>query len=426
MTKWEDKLGNSGLIAEFEEMEGLIPQVEDILDEDDFTEFRRFKKVFKYCKEIIEQIDPELIPSQFYSLFNKNNAINNSLRQFISTKNSSNITAASNGIDVYLNNINNLAPLLKRTANLKPLKGLEELTDKAIEKLKEEEKSLKEKLSKLDLEIKNRKKQIETLDQSLESKKSQIDNFVNDWQEKFASSQESRSTSFNDELKDKGKKYDEWYSKTREEVQKEIDSFYKSNSEKSKVEYDSFNDKITKFIESANGKHNEIINLYQLVAKDSVAGGHESNAEKEKKSANIWRWGVIGSVVVIVVWNMFSHLVGFSITNEKNELDIYSLVKSLTINLVTFFVIGYSSKQSAMHRKKEHEARKFALETQAFDPFISSLEKTERDELKVKITEHLFKANDSDKNLDISKNDFDISDKTLTKIVELIKAFKDK
>jgi len=60
--------------------------------------------------------------------------------------------------------------------------------------------------------------------------------------------------------------------------------------------------------------------------------------------------------------------------------------------MISFAV--YASKQAALHRVNERKARAFFLQVQAFDPFIESLEPTDRQELKKSLSARIFAPED--------------------------------
>ena len=69
-------------------------------------------------------------------------------------------------------------------------------------------------------------------------------------------------------------------------------------------------------------------------------------------------------------------------------------------SLISIFlgIAAYTSKQSKMHRDNERISRSFALETKALDPFMSSLELTEQQQIKGELIRKMFGQQYREKN----------------------------
>jgi len=182
-------------------------------------------------------------------------------------------------------------------------------------------------------------------------------------------------------------------------------------------------------LNDGNTKHNKILELYQITADDSVGASFLKNAKDEKKQANTWRKISISFIIVTVFWMLFTYSmsldsgstkakINFINTTTNTEVEIdktkvavekkpsqelnsnivkaiedvpwYKLFITFSLSGVLLWGSAYAAQQSTKHRKNEKQAMWFALEVRAIDPFISTLEPADRNELKKQFSQKLF------------------------------------
>ena len=69
---------------------------------------------------------------------------------------------------------------------------------------------------------------------------------------------------------------------------------------------------------------------------------------------------------------------------------VFQMIKAFSVTAVLLFGAAYSAKQSNIHRDNEKRTRWFALEVNAIDPFIASLNEDDKKALKNKLSDKLF------------------------------------
>lgn len=183
-----------------------------------------------------------------------------------------------------------------------------------------------------------------------------------------------------------------------------------------------------RIIVDSKSKHQSILDLYELTAGDSVGAAYIKSANDERSQANLWRGISVGFIVITVAWLVFSFFYnaeggnifgstsaalvsqddGASQDSNEQFLNIpdvelgFSQIDQFPwhIMLIAFSISGvllwgaaYSAQQSTKHRNNEKRARWFALEVKAFDPFISSLDSQQQQELKRQLAERIFGQN---------------------------------
>ena len=98
------------------------------------------------------------------------------------------------------------------------------------------------------------------------------------------------------------------------------------------------------------------------------------------------------SLALAAGWVLLKYLNGFASISEA-RVNWSEVITATSLTLVLLAGAGYASRQSKLHRDAEQQLRWFALEVKAIDPFISSLDETDRNELKKSLTEKLFGKN---------------------------------
>ena len=148
-------------------------------------------------------------------------------------------------------------------------------------------------------------------------------------------------------------------------------------------------ERVEVIIDDALDKHKRIIDLYNLVATDSITGGHKGIADREFTLATNWRRTTVAAVFVTLIWLVFS-LMRTETSIEPIRLFWLHVGKTISITLLFVSFVVYASKQASLHRLNERKMRAFFLQVQAFDPFVSSLPEEKRFALKETLSVRIF------------------------------------
>jgi len=402
MNRWEEIYNNHAIHATILWVKECVTTEFDDLDALEVSEKRRFLKIISKYEDVLSKIDPELIP------INQLDSINNGLRQqqlvaqlnaYKTSGNVANLNAANN---LLTNQISSLAIFISLNNSIvseTEATNIEKLIDTSIKTLIDKKNSILEDYKILEKNIQEKQNTLESLSIQVEKKKSEIDSLISEWQNQFSTSQESRSESFN-------KWRDEFTNTKNDEIEKVI----LDNKEKFDIETKQFNENIDNILTDSKDKHESILELYGLVAGDSVASGYMSNADDEMKQANKWRLTSIGFIIATVFWMLFAYysnaqtdIAQLEISNviksipelqalidKNNNFPWFKLFITFSLSGILLWGSAYSAQQSTRHRNNEKRTRWFALEVKAIDPFINSLDLEQKNELKKQLSERLF------------------------------------
>jgi hypothetical protein len=407
MSRWEDQFKEHAIHVTLTEIINLIDVEFEEPNAASVLEKRRLLKVIAAYQDVLEQIDPEITP--FNLLDNLNTSLRdqnfwNQINAYNSDGQPKHLTRANNHLNNNIGQLSQLLAIAKKAKTEKPLRGLQKTVDDFAKSVEEKQKNLEEKISTAKSTADNQAQQLANLDAAVKAKKQETDNLINSWQEQFSNAQNARSEEFSNDQKTRTAEHNQWKKQTETEATKQIQALLEENKDKLQAFRNSYEDDINSYIATAEEKHAAILELYELVAGDSVASGYLQNAEDEKKQANFWRWAAIVFIVLTAAWTGVSYFIGTTVADDGGILW-GQVIKAFSVTGVLLFGAGYSAKQSNTHRQNEKKTRWFALEVKAIDPFIASLNEDDRKALKNKLSEKLFGRSDSE-----NKDDHNIVD----------------
>lgn len=294
---------------------------------------------------------------------------------------------------------------------------IDSVIDSTINGLSAKKEDLDGQLANLSSLTEEQAKKLKSLSEEIELKQAELNKILSDWQNQFSSAQESRSQEFS-----------KWRDAFASEKNKEVQEILDKHDEALDQQTGRLESELDRIIEDAKSKHQSILELYELTAGDSVGAAYIKSADEEREQADRWRKVSVGFIVLTVIWLVFSffynseswsafgNVASEVISQGDNEGEETDQAGSEDVNfelqplqnirfpwhtmLIAFSISGvllwgaaYSAQQSTRHRNNEKRARWFALEVKAFDPFISSLEPQQQQDLKRQLAERIFGQN---------------------------------
>lgn len=199
-----------------------------------------------------------------------------------------------------------------------------------------------------------------------------------EWQQQFSASQESRLQEFSD-LRDS----------IKSETQKKINGQIEEAETRIRQLTEKSSAALEKLEESSKQTHDKILEIYKLSAADSTAGSHIATANREKGSANFWRFSSVSFIISAFVWLIYAYNQNIDLT-QQDTINWARLIMSFSVTGILLYGASFTAKQSDRHRQNERAIRQFALEVTAIEPFISDLPEDKKQAIKAELTDKLF------------------------------------
>jgi hypothetical protein len=397
MQRWADELSSHPIQTTLKMFDEQIERETDITDPVLAAEKTRFSKVVRLIRKVIADLDPDIAPIELLNQFQnslQNQGVVTTISNYGHTLNPALFQQANNQITPSLNYLYQLSNLKftrsTRRADIdaatKSFSEFSEATRRQLDKFSEASQQGIDKIAAATVEVQSVYQTAKHIEDSLSSKFSSIDiastELANQQRTEFVTAQVKRQEEFSALVSalrtESTRKLEEMIDRAEEEVGKQ------------EVRLES---KVTEIIKDARQKHQAILDLYGLSARDSVSGGHKRIADREYTSARNWRWCTILAVILAIAW------VGYSLlyllpAPEPERLFWVQVGKSIALTGLLISVAVYASKQANLHRLNERRTRAFFLQVQAFDPFVSALPPDLQHRLKEELTRRMFGPED--------------------------------
>lgn len=130
-----------------------------------------------------------------------------------------------------------------------------------------------------------------------------------------------------------------------------------------------------------------------ITAASATAGAYLSEADRQKRQADGWRWGAVAAFIVagilgiaLLIWP------GISADGDFSNIVRFYLTR-LTVVLGAVGLGLYLVRESGQHRNRERENKRLANELTTFRPFLAEITAEERNELVKQASERYFLGN---------------------------------
>lgn len=383
MSRWSSQFNEHPIHATLKQLENWANIEFEEMTRSDLAERRRFLKIIAAYQDHLAHIDPELVPLNQVDSLNSvlsqpNQDIWNQLQAYSGDGDVQHLVIANDHISNQLTQLSLIIATSKKSRVEKPLRSLEKAVDKYAEKLSGQAEEFSSTVDELMATIGEQHEHIEALGDVIEKRKEETDSRLSEWQGQFSDAQDERS-----------KEFSSLREKLAEEGRSQTTVLIEKEAAKLADNYKKFASKIAKQIEDATEKHERILELYGLVAGDSVAASYIENADKEGGQADFWRWASIIFIIATATWLGLAYKLNAD-AGVGGMINWPKLLTTISLTGVFLYGAAYSAQQSTRHRNNEKSTRRFALEVKAIDPFISSLNETDQSELKKNLSEKLF------------------------------------
>lgn len=387
------------------------------LSEGEVEEQRRLKKVIERYRQVLATVDPEIVPvNQLDALNNqlRHQNVTNQVNAYTQSGNASHLVTINDHISRQLTQLSLIQSLSDDSESQDRISYIDSVIDSTINGLSAKKVTLDAQLTNVSSLAEEQAKKLSSLSEEIELKQAELSKLSSDWQNQFSSAQESRSQEFS-----------KWRDAFALEKSKEVQEIVDKHDKALDLQAGRLKSGLDRIIEDAKSKHQSILDLYELTAGDSVGAAYIKSADEERVQADRWRKVSVAFIGFTVIWLIFSFFYnsessniietvlnevisqddndsqeasepGFEAVNfelappQKSRFPWHTMFIAFSISGVLLWGAAYSAQQSTRHRNNEKRARWFALEVKAFDPFISSLEPQQQQELKRQLAERIF------------------------------------
>lgn len=364
----------------------LISQLESALEEIDpgdkpkNTEtVDRFVALCKLMIANVNKSDKILIPTF---------ALNEAAAQVQNTINEINNFNANKNLPHITNAINHISNALKSYPFPFNIRSDEEgegvlsqtvrFSERVVEKLDSNAKSLQNELSAL-------KNNTNSLKQEIQAERERITQGLGSVETQYTEAQAARQSAFESALNEHQDQFDKHLSDT----DASLDKFLQENKGRFENESSEILESIEKLKADMEGKRKEILEIYKIVGRDAQIGGYEKTASDARTAAGIWD-------VLVFLFGIFaiSVLIGPSLylffQNPSASIDWTQVLSRIPISTVLFFPAGYAIAQARREKKIADSAKEMSLQMAALGPYLSSLPHDLQQKMRALLTQRFF------------------------------------
>lgn len=417
MNRWKEAFDKHPIHETLSWLDNAASSNVENLSEGEVEEQRRLKKIIERYRQVLASVDPEIVPvNQLDGLNNhlRHQNVNNQVNAYTQSGKASHLVAINDHVSKQLTQLSIIQSLSDDPEAQERISYIDSVIDSTINGLSAKKEDLNAQLANLSSLTEEQAKKLNSLSEEIELKQAELNKLLSDWQNQFSYAQESRSQEFS-----------KWRDAFASEKNKEVQEILDKHDEALDQQTGRLESELDRIIEDAKSKHQSILDLYELTAGDSVGAAYIKSADEEREQADRWRKVSVSFIVLTVIWLVFSFFYNSESwsafdtvasevisqgDNEGQETDQagpedvsfelqplqnirfpwQTMLIAFSISGVLLWGAAYSAQQSTRHRNNEKRARWFALEVKAFDPFISSLEPQQQQDLKRQLAERIF------------------------------------
>lgn len=379
MQRWQDELTKHPVNTTLKLFQDVLKAAIEIKDPILVIEKTRFAKFTKLFGDTLNRLDPDLAPidllNQIQSQLQSHGAVNTATN-LVSGRDASQFRTLNDQINPSLSYVNQLRAAIigrdtKKSDTEAASVSLEDLMRRISKTGAENDEAVKAALAK----IEQSEIRITELAGNADAAAKAFNESLSAWAKQA-----------NETITTSRSQFSELLATTQSTSREQLEEFIKKQEDDAKLKQETLAEQLECVIRDATDKHKKILELYKLVARASITGGHKQIADREYSAAQTWRRATIGSIVVTAIW------IVYNLFWMKHDDAVFWLQIAKSVSLIALLIsfAVYASKQSALHRVSERKARSFFLQVQAFDPFIENLPEEKQIELKQALTARIF------------------------------------
>jgi len=384
MGQWETEFANHPIHTEVKTLEQVQSQCAGQLRSEIETEaFNRLTLVTALAFAYLKGLNPQLTPRRFLDrMHTPVTNIRSCLQQFLNNHNAGNLTQANAYADELLTVLPNGALIPSQETFNGIVSELQRNMASMVDGLTSTTTRYSDTVKKLNDSAGSLQKRLDQQNAEINSSKERLDNAIAAFQSQFSESEQSRrdrSTKAENEQHEKLNIF-------RDHVTAQIKNFIDKKTSEVQAVLGGFEGQAKKAIDDLDARKKQAADLVQLTANITVTGDYSERADQERRAANFWRWVTIALMGILVV----GAIVIVELSLRCDSIDWKMLLFRYATAVILVLPAAYAMNESSRHRKMELRYRRMQLELASIDPFLETLPKEKRDELKQTLAGRMF------------------------------------
>lgn len=372
------------------------------IDSESLDALNRLKSIQTFIGRKLAGTDTYLIQiGSFDALNNALSAISQEVNSFISNGNVAHLIKANTSGDsalTYLAQINIQLTTedyisAKEAAESYRL-GLEKAQDHLIDKTNKLLEEASSKTTKITADIDSQQKQLTLLARELGDERTKLTQVVTDYQKQFSTAQESRSTNFANDEKERENRFTTLLTDFTQKLSLQNTEFTKQREEIAKSHLSELEELKKQFIDKSISLHEEmnihkkeIENLVGIIGNTGVTSGYLKTANHIRWQVWLWQLITVGAMGGFIYIGLYELI---PLADKTTEFTWPGLITRVVVALSFGALSAYAGTQADKYQKSERYNRRLALELAAIGPYIAPLEKGEQEKFRLKIGELTF------------------------------------
>ncbi len=239
------------------------------------------------------------------------------------------------------------------------------------------------------------------LREEIKQDKGRLDAAISEFQSQFSKAQEARRTEFAQEQKAREATYQGTLQKAQGELA-EVKLTFGSDAAEAVEAFHSQGAaarleeaQIAKsHLDALSDLEDQAAQIVGAIARTGMAGGYQQEADSQQKSARIWRWVVVGSLVGLAI------AAGYALLAARQPggggLDLGVFLARLGLGIPMAVMAGYGMRQADRHERTERRLRKIQLELASLTSYLELMPEEQRQAIQHELVSRFFSQDQSD------------------------------
>lgn len=384
MNQWEKQFRGHPVHAEMAELEKLVQtSAPPVPDEQQVDAYNRLMAVVSLAFGYLKSVSPDFASREILDrLQNAFANIRSQLMQYLKTKNAGHLSNANSQADQLLTAIPASDRVITQEGFTALINDLQRNVQALIAGLTTTANQYADSVKSLQTKNESLQRRIDQQDGHANAQKERIDKAIAEFQRQFSEADQARRK----QIEQTERQHNDQFAAFRDDISKQIKALLEQKQAEVQTTLQSFKEEAKKTIAEMEAKRKEAANLLQVTANILVTGDYETLAGHERTAANRWRVAAVCCMIGVAI----AAALIVEISLKDNTVNWKMIIFRYATAALLLLPALYAMAESAHHRKMEHKYRRLQLELASIDPFLESLPKDKRDELKKTLADRIF------------------------------------